>query len=223
MQLRIFTEGFYVNFIAAVRGIELNTPFSTVALNMEKSAIKSIYTTHDLSRLLHVNPRSVINWIEQDLLQSFRTPGGHRRVRHEDLMAFLRKHKMPMPAPLMSGTFQVLVVESDDEISKIIESSLSGQNSYKLSTARDGINALIAVGRDRPDLIILDLRISDVDGMEICRRLKADPASHTAVLAISVEADKADAAIAAGADAFLSKPLGADALLAQMQRLLQVM
>jgi len=190
---------------------------------MEKSAIKSIYTTHDLSRLLHVNPRSVINWIEQDLLQSFRTPGGHRRVRHEDLIAFLRKHKMPVPAALISGTFNVLVVDNEDGICQMIQSSSAGQNSYNVSNARDGINALIAVGRERPDLIILDLKISGVDGLEICRQLKADPNSHTAVLAISGQSDHEQTAIAAGADAFLAKPLQPETLLAQMQKLLQVM
>lgn len=190
---------------------------------MEKSAIKSIYTTHDLSRLLHVNPRSVINWIEQDLLQSFRTPGGHRRVRHEDLIAFLRKHKIPMPASLMSGTFNVLVVESEDGVANMIQAGLSGQNSYNVSNAKDGINALIAVGRNRPDLIILDLGISGVNGLEICRQIKADPSNHTAVLAISGESTLADSARAAGADAFLAKPMESDVLLAQMHKLLQVM
>ena len=190
---------------------------------MENSAIKSIYTTHDLSRLLHVNPRSVINWIEQDLLQSFRTPGGHRRVRHEDLIAFLRKHKIPIPATLMSGTFNVLVVESEDGVSEMIRSMPESQNSYNVSNAKDGINALIAVGRERPDLIVLDLKISGVDGLEVCRQLKADPSNHTAVLAISGQSEQADSAITAGADAFLAKPLQPHTLLAQMQKLLQVM
>jgi CheY-like chemotaxis protein len=71
--------------------------------------------------------------------------------------------------------------------------------------------------------MILDLRIPGVDGIEICRQIKADPASHTAVLAVSGESEHADSALAAGADAFLPKPLGAEALLAQMHKLLQVM
>ena len=46
---------------------------------------KTIFTTHEVSKLLQVNPRSVINWIEQDLLSSYRTPGGHRRIRRDGL------------------------------------------------------------------------------------------------------------------------------------------
>ena len=190
---------------------------------MEKSAIKSIYTTHDLSRLLHVNPRSVINWIEQDLLQSFRTPGGHRRVRHEDLLVFLRKHKMPMPAPLSTGTFSVLVVEDQDDVSRTIQAFLASQDGFKVTAAKDGLSALISVGRERPDLIILNIMIPGVDGLEVCRQIKADPKSHTAVIAISGQSDKAEAAAAAGADAFLTKPIDPEALLSQVRKLLQVM
>ena len=69
---------------------------------MEKSAIKSIYTTHDLSRLLHVNPRSVINWIEQDLLQSFRTPGGHPEGYLEAFANIYRNVALTIQARLMN-------------------------------------------------------------------------------------------------------------------------
>src|SRR3954471_15132902 len=82
---------------------------------------KSIYTTHEVSRLLHVNPRSVINWIEQSLLSSYRTPGGHRRIRREDLLAFLRKHSIPTPAPLVDEKFNILIVEDEEEIINIIK------------------------------------------------------------------------------------------------------
>jgi len=189
---------------------------------MEKSAIKNIYTTHDLSRLLHVNPRSVINWIEQERLQSFRTPGGHRRVRHDDLMAFLRKHKIPMPSALTTGSFSVLVAANEDA-QQAIEASLAAQNGYKVSTARDGISALLAVGRDRPDLMILDIRIPGVDGLEVCRQIKSDPKSQTAVIAIGGHPDGVGNATTAGADAFLTGPLDVDTLMSHVRRLLQVM
>jgi len=213
-----------VNFIAASRRIEINNEEQVCNLkNMEKSAIKSIYTTHDLSRLLHVNPRSVINWIEQDLLQSFRTPGGHRRVRHDDLLAFLRKHKIPMPGALAGGSFSVLIVEDEADVSKMIQTFLENQPGYRVSTAADGINALMAVGRDRPDLMILDIKIPGVDGIEVCRQIKADPKGKTAIIAISGQADNGSKAIEAGADAFIIKPLDLEAMLAQVKKLLQVM
>src|SRR5262245_19366679 len=92
---------------------------------------KSIYTTHDVSRLLHVNPRSVINWIEQNLLPSYRTPGGHRRIRREDLLAFLRKHQIPTPASLVDGKFGILIVDDDPEIVALVKAFLERQGGYE--------------------------------------------------------------------------------------------
>src|SRR5438552_9642495 len=126
---------------------------------VEQAKAKTIYTTHEVSRLLQVNPRSVINWIEQSLLPSYRTPGGHRRIRHDDLLAFLRKHQIPTPAPLVDGKFNILIVDDEKEIVTLIKTFLQRQGSYEISSASDGISALIEVGRVKPDLLILDIMI----------------------------------------------------------------
>src|SRR5215469_430823 len=130
-------------------------------VNQGKDA-KSIYTTHEVSRLLHVNPRSVINWIEQNLLSSYRTPGGHRRIRRDDLLVFLRKHQIPTPESLVEGKFNVLIVDDEQEIVDLVKTFLTRQGGYEVFTASDGITALLAVGRARPDLLILDIMIPGV-------------------------------------------------------------
>src|SRR5437016_8337547 len=122
---------------------------------VEQPQTKTIYTTHEVSRLLHVNPRSVINWIEQNLLPSYRTPGGHRRVRREDLLAFLRKHQIPTPASLVDGKFTILIVEDEEEVSKFLKTFFERQGTYEINVVADGISALIEVGRSKPDLMVL--------------------------------------------------------------------
>src|SRR5215510_12884161 len=94
------------------------------------NASKTIYTTHEVSRLLHVNPRSVINWIDQNLLISYRTPGGHRRIRREDLMAFLRKHQIPTPATLLEEKFSLLIVEDEEGVLEILRNFFHRQGGY---------------------------------------------------------------------------------------------
>src|SRR5258706_3463549 len=106
-------------------------------VNPTKTPNKIIYTTHDISRLLHVNPRSVINWIEQSLLPSYRTPGGHRRIRRDDLLAFLRKHQIPTPSALVDEKFKILIVDDETEIVEIIKTFLQRQGGYEISSACD--------------------------------------------------------------------------------------
>lgn len=184
---------------------------------------KSIYTTHEVSRLLHVNPRSVINWIEQELLPSYRTPGGHRRIRHDDLLAFLRKHQIPTPAALVDGHFKILIVEDEEDILSIIKAYLERDPAYTIHTARDGIIALIEVGRSKPDLIVLDIMIPGVDGIEVCRRIKGDPANTTAIIAISGQPEIKGKVLQAGADAFMEKPVDLERLLEESKKLLRVL
>ena len=193
------------------------------AMVNQPKATKTIYTTHEVSRLLHVNPRSVINWIEQSLLSSYRTPGGHRRIRHDDLLAFLRKHQIPTPASLVDGKFSVLIVDDEPEIIEIIKTFLQRQGGYEIATASDGITALIEVGRIKPDLLILDIMIPGVDGVEVCRRIKADSSNKTTIIAVSGIAENEKKILQAGADAFMAKPVDLEHLHSEARRLLRIL
>jgi excisionase family DNA binding protein len=190
--------------------------------NQTKTAAKTIYTTHEVSRLLHVNPRSVINWIEQSLLQSYRTPGGHRRIRHDDLLAFLRRHRIPTPASLVEK-FKILIVDDDQEITDLLRTFLQRQGGFEISSAADGITALIEVGRVKPDLLVLDILIPGVDGVEVCRRIKADTTNRTAIIAVSGTAERELEVLEAGADVFMLKPVDLDGLHGEARRLLRVL
>jgi excisionase family DNA binding protein len=191
-------------------------------VNQGKNA-KSIYTTHEVSHLLHVNPRSVINWIEQSLLPSYRTPGGHRRIRRDDLLAFLRKHQIPTPESLVEGKFSVLIVDDEQEIVDIMKVFLQRQGGYQIATASDGITALIEVGRAKPDLMILDIMIPGVDGIDVCRRIKADSNNKTVIIAVSGNSEHRNRILHSGADAFMSKPIDLEKLHTEAKRLLRVL
>ena len=190
--------------------------------NEAKMANKTIYTTHEVARLLHVNPRSVINWIDQNLLPCYRTPGGHRRIRREDLLIFVRKHQIPTPATLVQSKFTVLIVDDDQNIADLIRTFLLRQGSYEVASASDGISALIEVGRIKPDLLILDLRIPGVDGIDVCRRIKSDSANRTAIIAVSGSSEYEERSLQSGADAFILKPVDLERLHAEIKRLLRV-
>lgn len=104
---------------------------------------------------------------------------------------------------------KILVVEDNPQNMRLVETILRANN-YTLVKATDGEEALDVAMKERPDLIIMDLRLPKMNGLQVTRKLRETPAfSHTPVIAITAYAMKGDRerTIAAGCDAYLSKPI----------------
>jgi len=146
---------------------------------------KAVFTTFEAAKLCHVSPLSIINWVNAGRLPAFRTPGGHRRIRREDLLLFMRDNGLPIPEEMQqgSGRRKVLVVDDEPSIRELLSEHLSTRTSpYEVSTAADGFEAGRLVATFRPDVVLLDLRMPGVDGFQICRTIKADPESSNATV-----------------------------------------
>jgi CheY-like chemotaxis protein len=104
---------------------------------------------------------------------------------------------------------KILIVEDNPLNMRLLEMILKANN-YTLLKATDGEEALDIAIRERPDLLIMDIRLPKVSGLEVVRRLKENPAfSHTPIIALTAHAMKGDKekAIEAGCDSYLSKPV----------------
>ena len=91
------------------------------------------------------------------------------------------------------------------------------------STGKGMGNGNCASVPDSPDLMILDILIPGVDGLEVCHRMKEDPANRTAIIAISGQPEMESKILKAGADCFMAKPLDLDKLLEEAKRLLRIL
>jgi excisionase family DNA binding protein len=132
------------------------------------------YTTHYISRLLQVDPSTVSKWIDRGILMAFRTPGGHRRVRSADLRTFLITHQMPVPEELGSGTVRLLVVDDERPVLEAIKRAFKPYAAQvELQTTTSGVEALLLVSEQKPHGMIIDLNMPDIDGLEVCRRIRA--------------------------------------------------
>ena len=104
-------------------------------------------STFAIAEMLHVDPGSVANWIDQKLLKAYRTPGGHRRVTVGDLVKFLREHNMPIPEDLDSRPACVLVVDDEPAITKLISRTIKAAlPEVEVIEANDGFRAGSLVG-----------------------------------------------------------------------------
>jgi len=178
-------------------------------------------STFAIAKMLYVDPGSVANWIDQGMLPAHRTPGGHRRVVSEDLVRFLREHKMPVPDELGSTPTRVLVVDDEAPVAQMIARAIrSAHPEYEVIEANDGFRAGTLVASQQPDVVILDLRMPGMDGYEVCSLIKSqDNTKHVEVLAMtaypSPESDKRIREC--GARVCLSKPLDIGELLREVE------
>ncbi len=114
---------------------------------------------------------------------------------------------MEDPASRQRGR-KVLVVDDDPEVIQILKVNLAHAN-FDTISAQNGTEALTKAYEERPDLILLDVLLPDLDGLDVCRQLNESPqASHIPVIIISAKVDSEDriAAIAAGAEGYITKP-----------------
>jgi len=121
---------------------------------------------------------------------------------------------------MTEGHVRVLIVDDEPEIRRFLRASLKAYQ-YEVYEADCGVQALAAFSGHRPDLVILDLGLPDLDGVEVTRRIRAQ--GETPVIILSVrdrEADKIEA-LDAGADDYLTKPFGVGELLARMRVVLR--
>ena len=115
----------------------------------------------------------------------------------------------------------ILVVDDDPSLRRLLRATLG--SGYLILEAEDGLEALGLVRREHPDLVLLDVRLPGLGGLEVCRRIKADPVTApTKVIIVSVYAtgNERAAGLAAGADAYVVKPFSPFALLDTLNRML---
>jgi two-component system response regulator MprA len=123
---------------------------------------------------------------------------------------------------LAQESFNLLIVEDEADLLNVMRTYFE-RDGFKVTAVADGISALIEVGRTRPDVMVLDILIPGVDGVEVCRRIKADRSNKTCIVAISGRADRSPDTLRAGADAFLAKPIDLDHLRSEIRKLLKVL
>lgn len=177
---------------------------------------KQSFSTSEVAKYCHVTADTIRKWAEAGRIHVFKTPGGHRRIRRDDLVRFLRENNIPIHDDLDNSGIKVLVVDDEKAVISMIRRFLErAQTPFQIEVAMDGYDAGHQVAVFRPNVIFLDLRLPGIDGFEVCRRIKADPETTGCnVIAMTgyYEGDVAQRIVEMGATMLMQKPFSPDDL-----------
>jgi len=134
--------------------------------------LRKFYTTKQIAEICGVHITTAIRWIDSGQVRAFRTPGGRRRVAADELKGFLERLKIPIELRGMGGRPHILVVDDDELVLRSLARQLNNTKRFEVVTASSGYDALLMIGKQPPDLVVLDLLMPRVDGFEVCRSIK---------------------------------------------------
>ncbi len=178
-------------------------------------AKKTNLSDAEVATLLMASPVTVCEWLQQGMLHARIDVGGSRQFSLQDMHHFAREQSLSLGRP-DRGKLRILIVESDRRLSHLLM-NLFDTSSGTLETCavHDAFDAGRKMLTFRPDVVLLDFNMPRHDGFEVCRHIKADPASHgVRIIALARCADVAlkQRIMMAGAEACVAKPLSSRAL-----------
>lgn len=186
---------------------------------------KTVFTTGEAAKICKVSQQTIIRCFDNGSLKGFRVPGSRfRRIPRDQLYAFMKDNGIPTDA-LEDGKRKVLIVDDDVDLVELMVDVFVRDGRFDYKTANNGFDAGMLVKEFRPDLVVLDVMLPDINGKEVCQRVRSDPTmSSVKIICISgmVEQDKIADLRLAGADDFMNKPFAVDQLLDRCCEMLEM-
>lgn len=177
---------------------------------------KQSFSTSEVAKYCHVTADTIRKWAEAGKIRVFKTPGGHRRIRRDELLRFLRENAIPVHQELDASSAKVLIVDDEKAVISVVRRFLERvDRPFQVEVAMDGFEAGQLVASFRPNIIFLDLRLPGLDGFEVCRRIKENPeTSGINIIAMTgyYEGAAAERVKSLGAAMLLQKPFTPDDL-----------
>lgn len=179
----------------------------------DKTASKDFLTPNEVATLLMVSPITVRQWAQKGILEAQMTAGGHRRFATSVVARFARDRGIELPGV----TESLLIVDDNRQFNTFLETLFATEvPGLPIHKAYDGFEAGRCVQQHRPTVVLLDVMMPGIDGIEVCRSLKNDPETKDIrVIAMtgyhSAELEKK--MLSAGAQVLLKKPFSAETVL----------
>jgi len=191
---------------------------------MEK--IKDLFTTGEAADICQVSQQTIIRCFDSGKLDGFRVPGSKfRRIPRENLIKFMKENNIPLSNLSVAGKRKVLIVDDDMEIVELLVDVLTRDGRFEVRTATSGYDAGLMTQRFRPDVILLDYMLPDVNGNIVCRTIKKNADfANTQIIIVSgvVNPEEIEDLLKSGAAEFVKKPFNIAELVDKLGAMTQV-
>ena len=189
------------------------------------STSKTVFTTGEAAKICKVSQQTIIRCFDNGTLKGFRVPGSRfRRIPRDQLFAFMKDNGIPTDA-LENGKKKLLIVDDEQDLVDLMADAFDRDGRFEIRTANNGFDAGMQVKEFRPDIVILDVMLPDINGKEVCQRVRIDSTLDTVkIICISgmIEQDKVGDLREAGADDFVQKPFAVESLIERVCDLLEI-
>lgn len=186
---------------------------------------KQVFTTGEAAEVCQVSQQTIIRCFDAGRLHGFRVPGSRfRRIPREELVRFMKANDIPTES-LTGSRKRVLVVDDDPGIVELFVEVLEKDKRLELRTAANGYDAGMISAVFRPDLMILDYMLPDINGNRVCASVRKNPdLRDMKIVVVSGVVNQAeiDELLVAGADEFVKKPFDLEKLLQRVETLLSL-
>lgn len=189
------------------------------------SITKTVFTTGEAAKICKVSQQTIIRCFDNGSLKGFRVPGSRfRRIPRDQLFVFMKDNGIPTDA-LEDGKKKLLIVDDEQDLVDLMSDAFERDGRFDIRTANNGFDAGMQVKEFRPDLVVLDVMLPDINGKEVCQRVRSDKTLDSVkIVCISgmIEEDKVGDLRNAGADDFMQKPFTVDRLIERVCDLLEI-
>ena len=187
--------------------------------------MKDLFTTGEAAEICKVSQQTIIRCFDSGRVEGFRVPGSRfRRIPRQSLIKFMKENKIPLDN-INSGKKKVLIVDDDAEIVELMADVLVRDGRFEIKTAASGYEAGISTQQFRPDLILLDYMLPDVNGNVVCQTIRKNPDfENIKIIIVSgvIKQDEIDQLLKSGAEDFIKKPFNIAELTDKITAVLQM-
>ena len=177
---------------------------------------KQVFYTGEAAQICGISQQTIIRCFDRGELKGFLVPGSKfRRIPRDSLIRFMKHNNIPL-GQLDSAKRKVLIVEDDQQIVRLLVDVLNGDGRFETKSTGSGYEAGLLTEKFRPDVLVLDYLLPDINGNLVCQTVRANPdLADTKIVIVSgvIDRNQVDRLLDDGANEFIQKPFDVNHLI----------